>query len=65
MVALLLGPSATGQALAGRDRYLVALGTVEPRKDLPLLVEAFDQLAPSEPDLRLVIAGPDGWGPTR
>jgi glycosyltransferase involved in cell wall biosynthesis len=38
------------------------LGTVEPRKDYPTLVAAFDQLAGSRPDLRLVIAGADGWG---
>ena len=42
--------------------YILALGTIEPRKDLPTLVRAFDSLAASHPDLRLVIAGPDGWG---
>lgn len=51
-----------GHHLAGGDRYLLALGTVEPRKDLPSLVTAFDALAADDPDLRLVIAGPDGWG---
>src|SRR5690606_24040703 len=53
---------ADGHRLAGGDRYVLALGTVEPRKDLPLLVEAFDLLAVDDPDLRLVHAGPDGWG---
>jgi glycosyltransferase involved in cell wall biosynthesis len=42
--------------------YVLALGTVEPRKDLPTLVEAFGDLAARHPDLRLVVAGPDGWG---
>jgi glycosyltransferase involved in cell wall biosynthesis len=42
--------------------YVLALGTVEPRKNLPRLVQAFDQLADEHPDLHLVIAGPDGWG---
>lgn len=42
--------------------YVLALGTIEPRKDMPSLVKAFDALAPAHPDLRLVIAGPDGWG---
>ena len=42
-------------------RYVLALGTVEPRKDLPLLVRAFDEVASSRPDVRLVIAGADGW----
>ncbi|MGH9181281.1 MAG: glycosyltransferase family 4 protein, partial [Acidimicrobiales bacterium] len=43
-------------------RYVLALGTVEPRKDLPSLVRAFDALAASDADLRLVLAGPPGWG---
>jgi len=51
-----------GRELAGGDRYLLAVGTVEPRKDLPSLVRAFDGLAADDPDLRLVIAGADGWG---
>ncbi|MEO9166116.1 MAG: glycosyltransferase family 1 protein [Aquihabitans sp.] len=54
--------AAVGRHLAGGDRYVLALGTVEPRKDLPTLVAAFDILAADDPDLRLVIAGPDGWG---
>lgn len=46
----------------GADRYVLAVGTVEPRKDVPGLVRAFDRLAGDRPDLALVIAGPDGWG---
>lgn len=42
--------------------YILALGTVEPRKDLPGLVAAFDRIAGDHPDLELRIAGPDGWG---
>jgi glycosyltransferase involved in cell wall biosynthesis len=53
---------ADGHALAGGDEYVVALGTVEPRKDYPALVAAFDAVAARHPRLRLVIAGPDGWG---
>jgi len=49
-------------SLCGREHYVLALGTVEPRKDLPLLVRAFDRLAADHPDLGLVVAGPDGWG---
>ncbi|MEZ5182816.1 MAG: glycosyltransferase family 1 protein [Acidimicrobiales bacterium] len=52
--------AATGRALAGSGRYLLALGTVEPRKDLPTLVAAFDALAADDPELRLVVAGGDG-----
>jgi glycosyltransferase involved in cell wall biosynthesis len=56
------GPPEPGHALAGGDRYVLALGTVEPRKDLPTLVRAFDHLAADDPEIRLVIAGGDGWG---
>jgi glycosyltransferase involved in cell wall biosynthesis len=51
-----------GQRLAGAERYVVALGTVEPRKNLPVLVRAFDEIAARDPELRLVVAGADGWG---
>jgi glycosyltransferase involved in cell wall biosynthesis len=44
--------------------YLAFAGTLEPRKDLPTLIAAFARIAPSRPDLRLVIAGRDGWGAT-
>lgn len=54
--------AATGRRLAGSDRYVLGLGTIEPRKDFPALVAAFDDLAADDPDLHLVIAGPDGWG---
>ncbi|CAB4925705.1 MAG: glycosyltransferase [Actinobacteria bacterium] len=51
-----------GRSLVGGDDYLLSLGTIEPRKDVPGLIAAFDLLAPSHPQLSLVIAGPDGWG---
>jgi glycosyltransferase involved in cell wall biosynthesis len=41
--------------------YLLGLGTVEPRKDLPTLVRAFAALAADLPH-RLVLAGLAGWG---
>jgi glycosyltransferase involved in cell wall biosynthesis len=44
------------------DRYVLALGTVEPRKDLPALVGAFGHFAAARPGLALVIAGADGLG---
>ena len=46
----------------GASRYVLAVGTAEPRKDLPGLVRAFDRLADAHPDLALVLAGPSGWG---
>ncbi len=54
--------AAAGRSRAGAERYILAVGTVEPRKDLPGLVAAFDQVAGEDPDVRLVLAGPDGWG---
>ena len=41
--------------------YLLGLGTVEPRKDLPSLVRAFAGLAGELPH-RLVLGGLAGWG---
>lgn len=55
---------ATLRHLGIRPPYLAFTGTLEPRKGLPTLVEAFSRLAPSRPELRLVIAGRDGWGAT-
>lgn len=56
------GDRGAGRRLAGAERYVLALGTIEPRKDLPSLVQAFDRVADAIPDLRLVVAGADGWG---
>jgi len=55
------GDPEVGRRLAGVERYLLAVGTVEPRKDLPSLVAAVDRLADEHPDLVLVHAGGDGW----
>ena len=46
----------------GVARYVLSIGTAEPRKDLPGLVRAFDRLADRHADLALVLAGPPGWG---
>jgi glycosyltransferase involved in cell wall biosynthesis len=46
----------------GCDRYVVAVGTIEPRKDYPLLVSAFNQMAADYPEVALVIIGGRGWG---
>ncbi|HUQ63930.1 MAG TPA: glycosyltransferase family 1 protein [Acidimicrobiales bacterium] len=42
--------------------YVLFIGTIEPRKDIPTLVRAFDMVAATQPDLGLVIAGAPGWG---
>jgi glycosyltransferase involved in cell wall biosynthesis len=59
------GDAARGRALARHDRYVLALGTIEPRKNLTTLVRAFDRVAVDEPDLGLVLAGPPGWDAPR
>ncbi len=56
------GDGGRGRELAGSARYVLALGTVEPRKNLPRLVRAFDAVAAAHDDVVLVVAGPDGWG---
>lgn len=45
-----------------RPPYIAFAGLLEPRKDVPSLVDAFARVAGQHPDLRLVIAGRDGWG---
>ena len=40
--------------------FVLYVGTVEPRKNLPALLRAFDRIAPELPH-DLIIAGPDGW----
>lgn len=44
--------------------YLLTVGTLEPRKNLPRLVEAFVRARPLLPEpWPLVVVGPPGWGP--
>ena len=58
-------PRAARARLGIRPPYLAFAGTLEPRKDVPTLIDAFARIAPDRPDLRLVIAGRDGWGADR
>ena len=46
-----------------REPYLLFVGTVEPRKNLPCLIEAFDRARRRgiDPETRLVLAGASGW----
>jgi glycosyltransferase involved in cell wall biosynthesis len=46
----------------GARRYVLAVGTIEPRKDYPGLVRAFDLIAGDHPDVALVVVGGEGWG---
>lgn len=55
------GDAARARTLIGAP-YVLAIGTVEPRKDYVSLVRAMADIWPILPDLKLVIAGADGWG---
>lgn len=48
-------------AVAGDGPYLLSLCRIEPRKDLGTLLDAWELLAPSHPDLRLLLVGKVGW----
>jgi glycosyltransferase involved in cell wall biosynthesis len=43
------------------QHFLLAVGTLEPRKNLVRLIEAFEHIAPAHPDVHLVLAGGRGW----
>jgi glycosyltransferase involved in cell wall biosynthesis len=49
--------------LGVRGPFLLAVGTLEPRKNLPRLLDAFGEAAAGLPDHWLVVVGPVGWGP--
>jgi glycosyltransferase involved in cell wall biosynthesis len=60
-----VGTDARAVELRGSGRpYVLWCGTLEPRKNLAGLLRAFAALAPAEPDLDLVVVGPEGWGDT-
>src|SRR5256885_222694 len=53
----------TRRRLGVGGEFLLAVGTVEPRKNLPALVAAFEEVLKARPlsGLQLVIAGGRGW----
>jgi glycosyltransferase involved in cell wall biosynthesis len=53
--------AAVRRRLGVDEPYVLGLGTLEPRKNLPALVHAFASLAQQLPH-RLVLAGTAGWG---
>jgi glycosyltransferase involved in cell wall biosynthesis len=46
---------------AAIGRYLLVVGTLEPRKNQELVLDAFDQLRHRHDDLGLVLVGRQGW----
>jgi glycosyltransferase involved in cell wall biosynthesis len=43
------------------ERFILGLGTLEPRKNFDGLIRAFDRIQADAPDLHLVIVGGKGW----
>ena len=43
-------------------RFVLAVGTIEPRKNLPMLVRAVEEARETGEDISLVLVGPRGWG---
>ncbi|MGA1046875.1 MAG: glycosyltransferase family 4 protein [Minisyncoccia bacterium] len=43
------------------EKYILYLGTIEPRKNIQLLIQAFEQVAIRDKEVKLVIAGVNGW----
>ena len=63
VVAVPLGPPPpprAGNASGERARSVVAIGTLEPRKNFPRLVHAFKAVAAHDPEVTLTITGADG-----
>lgn len=56
----LAGEPGRGRALAGGGRFVLSVGTEAPRKNIPLLVDAFGTVAEGDPDVRLVLVGGPG-----
>lgn len=60
------GPASDGEIARAKERYLLtkpyvlAVGTIEPRKNLPRLIEAMGLLR-DDVEEELVLAGPSGW----
>ena len=55
------GDPDAGRAVARATRYVLTLGSIDPRKNLPGLVDAFNILASNDASVHLVHAGPSGW----
>ena len=55
--------AAVRQRLGVRENFVLAVGTIEPRKNLRVLISAFEDVTRVQPDsdLQLVIAGGHGW----
>ncbi|MGV8978001.1 MAG: glycosyltransferase family 4 protein [Cellulomonas sp.] len=58
----LVPPEASEHRLILPDRYVLWCGTWEPRKNLAMLLAAFELVASQDKEIHLVLVGPRGWG---
>lgn len=54
-------PRRPAEAPDDSQRFLLVVGTLEPRKDQALVLDAFDRLNSEFGDLALVLVGKEGW----
>ncbi|MEJ7787791.1 MAG: glycosyltransferase family 1 protein, partial [Solirubrobacteraceae bacterium] len=55
-------PEAVLAKLGVRDPFLLTVGTLQPRKNLGTVIDAFERLVAAGEELTLVVAGGAGWG---
>ena len=49
--------------IGGDAPYVLTVGTVEPRKDIPTIADAVERMRTrGTPNLELIVVGPPGWG---
>ncbi|HRY60835.1 MAG TPA: glycosyltransferase family 1 protein [Candidatus Fermentibacter sp.] len=69
VVPLSSGSGGSGDAGRGRRKltgggpYILSVSTIEPRKNIPALLDAWKGIAAARPGMTLVVAGRWGWGP--
>jgi glycosyltransferase involved in cell wall biosynthesis len=44
-----------------KNKYLVFISTIQPRKNIPLTIKAFSKVSEKHPDIKLCIVGKKGW----
>lgn len=55
------GDDAAAARLDLPPRYILHVGTIEPRKNIAFLIRAFQRFSADHPDYSLLLAGRDGW----
>jgi alpha-1,3-rhamnosyl/mannosyltransferase len=54
-------PEVVRRVLGAEAQFVIFVGKLSPRRHLPELLEAFDEVAADDADLRLVVVGPNAW----